>query len=107
MVIDFNGAPPSQGPSKNRIGGQASQEAKRSSGQESGKATQAPSPTGENVSFSAKAQGFQALESSIKDMPDTNNEKVAALKAAVEDGSYQVDSEKLAQKMLDFDSSMF
>lgn len=108
MVIDFNGAPPSQGPSKNRIGGQASQDVKRNSSNEAGSAaSQSKSLAGENVSFSAKAQSFQALEGSIKNMPDSNQEKVAAIKAAIEDGSYKVDSSKLAQKMLDFESSMF
>lgn len=66
-----------------------------------------PQPRGETVSLSNKVQGLQQLESEVKNLPEVDQDKVAKIKAALEDGSYQVNSEKLAQKMLDFEKGIF
>ena len=57
---------------------------------------------GDNVSLSDKAKNLKDLEASIKSQPDVDKEKVERIKAAIADGSYSVNSEKVAQKMLEF-----
>ncbi|PIE43335.1 MAG: flagellar biosynthesis anti-sigma factor FlgM [Gammaproteobacteria bacterium] len=108
MTIEFSGISPNQGPSqKGKQISQAAENKLDTNSASKAKNSVAIASTGENVSFSAKAQSFQQLENSIKDMPDDNKEKVSAIKAAVDSGSYSVDANKLARNMLDFDSSMF
>ncbi len=47
----------------------------------------------------------QQLESSGK-KPPMNEEKIKALRAAIADGSYQADSQRIAGKMLDFETGL-
>ncbi|ARU57452.1 anti-sigma-28 factor FlgM [Oleiphilus messinensis] len=103
MVIDFNGVNPNQ---------QAAQRARNET--QAKDAAQSPASTppaqanrGETVSVSNNAKSLQQLEESVKQLPDVDSEKVAKLKAAVEDGSYSVNADKLAQKMLEFESDTF
>ena len=62
---------------------------------------------GENVSFSSKAQSFQQIEAGLKELPDVDADKVSKIRAAIEDGSYVVNSERVAQKMLDLEEDIF
>ncbi|PID42352.1 MAG: flagellar biosynthesis anti-sigma factor FlgM [Gammaproteobacteria bacterium] len=109
MIIDFNGIDPNSGSSqKSKQASQATESKIHTTAESKAKGTVATgSNAGDSVSFSAKAQSFQQLENSIKDMPDINNDKVSEIKAAIDNGSYSVDEKKLAQNMLDFDSGMF
>jgi negative regulator of flagellin synthesis FlgM len=45
------------------------------------------------------------VEKSLADVPTVNQAKVDSIKAAIEDGSYQVDSQQLARKMIDFEGN--
>ena len=103
MVIDINNIGPS--PNNNQ---RAKDSGATGAKQPDTSAQTAPkAQKGDNVSFSDKAKNLKALETSIKNEPDVNQERVAKIKAALEDGSYSVDAEKVAQKMLDFDSGVF
>ena len=46
------------------------------------------------------------LEQSLADVPVVDSDKVAAVKKAIEDGSYQLDSQELARKMIDFEGDL-
>lgn len=103
MVIDFNGVNPNQ---------QAAQRARNEA--QAKDAAQTPASTspattnrGETVSVSNNAKSLQQLEESVKQLPDVDSEKVAKLKAAVENGSYSVNADKLAQNMLEYESNTF
>lgn len=43
------------------------------------------------------------LEQTLADVPVVDTAKVEAIKQAIEDGSYQIDSQELARKMIDFE----
>ncbi|MFB9887654.1 flagellar biosynthesis anti-sigma factor FlgM [Balneatrix alpica] len=60
----------------------------------------------DKVELSSTAKSLQSIEERLRGMPDVNEDKVAAIKAALADGSYQVDSQRLAQKMLAFDAQL-
>ena len=71
----------------------------------------APTVTGtantltDKVSLTATATQLQSLQQEIAALPIVDEQKVAALKAAIEEGRYQIDSQKLARNMIDFEGN--
>jgi negative regulator of flagellin synthesis FlgM len=55
----------------------------------------------DQVHLSGKAKELDELKQVIQQMPEIRTDKVAALRKAIEDGSYQVDSLKIAGKILE------
>lgn len=53
------------------------------------------------VVFSNEAQSFSSMLQKLKSMDDSREQKIAALRQQVADGSYQVDAQKLAGSLLD------
>ena len=105
MVIDFsrlNSAPPVTGSTRSNAN------------QEAGSATQAApvqspeattiAPSGESVSLSPQAQQLQKISDSLRDQPVVNSDRVAELKQAIADGSYKVDSSRVASKLLNIEA---
>ncbi|HZJ92004.1 MAG TPA: flagellar biosynthesis anti-sigma factor FlgM [Thiopseudomonas sp.] len=68
--------------------------------------TPKPATSGESVQLSKDARQLQNLSAKIADMPSIDSEKVAQLKQAIADGSYQVDSQRVASKMLDLEAQL-
>lgn len=58
----------------------------------------------DTVELSDTVKVMQAADAKIANTPDINSERVASLKAAIDSGSYKVDAERVAEKMIDFDS---
>lgn len=54
----------------------------------------------DSTQISAKAKEIMTARAELKEMPQIREEKVAALKEKVQAGNYQVDSKKLAAKIL-------
>jgi negative regulator of flagellin synthesis FlgM len=46
------------------------------------------------------------LEKTLAEVPEVNSAKVEAIKNAIEDGSYSIDSQELARKMIDFEGDL-
>jgi len=67
---------------------------------------QAGAPHTDKVSLTDTATQLQSLQQTLADAPIVNNERVEALRAAVADGSYQVDATELAQNMINFESQL-
>lgn len=57
----------------------------------------------DQVSFSSQARDLKQLESDLKRLPEVDQDRVAKIKAALADGSYKIDNEKLAGKLLGFE----
>jgi len=55
----------------------------------------------EKVNLSTTAKDVQNLSSAISKLPDVREEKVQALKDQIEKGTYKVDAEKTAGKMVE------
>jgi negative regulator of flagellin synthesis FlgM len=66
--------------------------------------TTSVSGSGEAVHLSSEAQQLQKITDSLRDQPVVNSSRVAELKAAIADGSYKVDSNRVASKLLNFEA---
>ena len=60
----------------------------------------------DTVELSDTARALKAAAAQIANTPDVDSEKVARIKAAIDNGSYTIDAERVAGKMIDFESQM-
>jgi negative regulator of flagellin synthesis FlgM len=58
------------------------------------------------VNLTDRAQQLDKLVSTLKEQPATNAVRVAEIKEALSNGSYQIDSTRVANKLLDFEFGM-
>ena len=54
----------------------------------------------DSVSLSNTAQNLAKIETELKSLPEVNQSKVDEIKAQLENNTYQINSQNLAQKML-------
>lgn len=111
MVIDFNRLNNATSPANSGRTGST-----QSSGKNEAVSSTQPSATqvageqasasksGDSVQLSREAQQLQKVSDKLRDLPTVDKERVAKLKQAIADGSYQVDSQRVAGKLLDFES---
>ena len=103
MVIDFsrlNSAPPLTGSTRSQEAGSATQAAPAKSPEQTG----ASAPSGESVHLSQEAHQLQKISDSLRDQPVVDKNRVAELKQAIADGSYKVDSNQVASKLLNMEA---
>ena len=63
-------------------------------------------PTADHVTLTGSARILQKLSEAVAGAPVVNAAKVAAVKQAVQSGSYQVDSGRVADKLLTFERGL-
>ncbi|NWO08068.1 MAG: flagellar biosynthesis anti-sigma factor FlgM [Alteromonadaceae bacterium] len=106
MSVDLNGIGPGQVNTPRTTADKSSNQNAQAAGSEQNKA-QSPAARGENVNLSNQAKNLNQLEQKLGEYPEMDDDRISQIRAALEDGSYKVDAEKLAQKMLDMDESIF
>ncbi|HEX8541144.1 MAG TPA: flagellar biosynthesis anti-sigma factor FlgM [Pseudomonas sp.] len=102
MVIDFsrlNNAPSVGSTSRTS----STKETGKTESASTGAAIEA-GKTGESVHLSGEAQQLKKITDTLRDQPAVNSARVAELKQAIADGSYQVDSNRVASKLLNFEA---
>ncbi len=55
---------------------------------------------GDNVSLSSQAQTLGRLEQAMQKSPEVDEAKVSAIKQAIAEGRYQINSDRIAERML-------
>ncbi|MGN8250948.1 flagellar biosynthesis anti-sigma factor FlgM [Pseudomonas sp. SMV7] len=100
MVIDFSRV--NNSPSV--TGGVRSNSASGSAEKPAASQEATTSASGEAVHLSQEAQQLQKISDKLRDEPVVNSARVAQLKQAIADGSYQVDAGRVASKLLDFEA---
>ncbi|TFZ17671.1 flagellar biosynthesis anti-sigma factor FlgM [Stutzerimonas stutzeri] len=106
MVIDFN-RPNSTAAAPSGRG--AVQGNERTNSPLPGVAGDAPktntsASTGDTVQLSPEAQRLQQAADKLNEQSAVDQERVAKLRQAIADGSYQVDSQRVATKLLAFET---
>ena len=59
-----------------------------------------PANRSDTVSLTSAAEQIQSLQQAIADVPIVDSERVASLKVAIDNGSYSINAEELAQNLL-------
>ena len=54
----------------------------------------------EKVNLSTTAKDVQSLKNAVSSLPDVREDKVQSLREQIEKGTYKVDAEKVAEKMV-------
>lgn len=54
----------------------------------------------EKVDLSSRAKDIQQVRQILEDIPDVREDKVAELKRQIDNGTYQVNADKIAEKMV-------
>ncbi|KHK02150.1 flagellar biosynthesis anti-sigma factor FlgM [Desulfovibrio sp. TomC] len=95
-----------QGYGQNRIGRKDSGD---SSSLSRGKSADTSSSSGssDRVTLSDDARLVSVATRTAQESPESRADKVAALKAQVDAGTYQPDSKKIAEKLLTMDAELF
>jgi negative regulator of flagellin synthesis FlgM len=64
------------------------------------------SQTGDTVTLTDSARSLQKIEEALAKAPVVNASKVAAVKQAINSGTYQVDAGQVADKLLQFERGL-
>ena len=54
----------------------------------------------DEINISDEAKEIQSLMKKLKDMPEVRQEKINEIKEKINSGNYEIDPEKIAEKML-------
>lgn len=81
-------------------GGQATAENKTAESQGN------PASSRDTVSLTPQAQQLRDLESRIADLPEVDSNRVNAIKDAIANGSYEIDANRIAEKMMQFEAAL-
>lgn len=60
----------------------------------------------DKVDISGHSRTLQSAHARLRDTPDVNEAKVQSIKQALNDGSYNVDADKVAGKMIAFEDAL-
>jgi negative regulator of flagellin synthesis FlgM len=69
-------------------------------------ATAGTATTADTLQITAEAQRLREGESRLRELPATDTERVARIRAAIADGSYQIDTTRVAHKLMAFDAGL-
>jgi negative regulator of flagellin synthesis FlgM len=64
----------------------------------------APVVSSETVVITEAAAKFHAIEKAISKQPEVDHTRVEAIKQSIADGSYKIDPQSIAEKLLQFES---
>lgn len=65
-----------------------------------------PASAGDTVELTSSAKLLERLEKTLASLPDIDSSRVAAVKAQIENGEYQIDVEKIADALIRTDKEI-
>ena len=98
MIIDSNSGINAPGGGAKRTGSSPVKDGSSAPG-----ISNAAPETKPDVSLSSQATTLSRLEAQINASPDVNISRVAELKQAIADGTFEINAERIAEKMLNQD----
>lgn len=107
MSVDFNGIGPGQVNTQRTTADKSTSNQSAQPAPSDQAKSQARGARGDSVSLSNQAKDLKQLEQKLGDFPEMDDERIAEIRSALENGTYKIDAEKLAQKMLEMDESIF
>jgi negative regulator of flagellin synthesis FlgM len=78
----------------------------RRGGEAAETAAAARSEAGADVQLTGAARGLAAIEQSVRAMPAVDELRVAAVKERLQNGSYEIDPQRVADKLLRLESDL-
>lgn len=103
MAIDFPGlSPASSAGNRGKVSDQQSSTSSGAAGQPA--TTPERGERADTVRISDTAQALQRSSVDSSDNGGVDSDRVARIRAAIEDGSYQINNERIADSMLELDS---
>lgn len=73
---------------------------------DSKRAAQTSAAANDTVELTSSAKLLERLDKTLASMPAVDTDRVAAVKAAIENGDYQIDADAIADAMLRFELSL-
>ena len=104
MAVNFNGI------NSNSVPSQRTNVAERAdTGTAKPESSVVPNETraNEGVNLSNRAKAIKQAEQQLREQPEIDDARVAQIRQALDEGTYKINAEKLAQKMLEMDESIF
>ncbi|GEM_PF-665593 len=86
------------------VGGERSVE--RSASGKSGTPVTGVAPAPQDVQLTGGARQMAVLEKALAQVPEVDMNRVEQLRSAIESGSYQVDAERVATKLVDMERGL-
>ena len=102
MAIDINNLGSGNSRTENRTKVKTDASGTGTAGTSSG----SPEYSRDSVQLTDTATKLRQLEQNLADVPVTNEDRVAAVKKAIADGNYQINTLSIASKMLNFERSL-
>ena len=99
MAIDFNTGGTNSAARSNQAGATAGKRDLSERPTADTQNTGAPAADSQ-VKLSNQAQQLQAIEERLRELPEVDTARVEKIKQAIADGSYQIDSTRIAEKLI-------
>ncbi len=103
--MSVNDIGPSSGPQQVRVGDGSKAEPKTGVSSESSPES-AKAGTGDRVSITSTAAVLQQAEEQLSKLPDVDHARVEAVRQAIENGSFAIDANRVAEKLIAFDTAL-
>lgn len=104
MIIDPNNRLPAGGSLSSRNKPASGVEGTGDRQGQSKGSSSTPSVNSDSVNLSSEAQKLKQLEIQIHNAPDVDSDKVSAIKQAIANGNFQINVERIVERMLEQDS---
>ena len=104
MVIEFNSGSTSGAARSNQSSATAGKRDVAADRPANSQNTTQTAVSDSQVQLSSQAQQLQSIEDRLRELPEVDNARVAQIKQAIADGSYQPDSNRIADKLIALES---